>query len=52
MNRFLRMKTLQKFSAVHASVHNLFNQERHINDRETFKAYPSAALAEWQSLMA
>ena len=28
MNRFRRVKTLQKFSSVHASVHNLFNQER------------------------
>ena len=28
MLRFRRMKTLQKFSSVHASVHNLFNQER------------------------
>ncbi len=30
-----RMKTLQKFSSVHASVHNLFNQERHLIDAET-----------------
>lgn len=52
MNRFRRMTTLRKFSSVHASVHNLFNQERHINDRETFNAYRSAALAEWKSLMA
>ena len=29
MNRFQRMKTLQKFS----SVHNLFNQERHLVSR-------------------
>ena len=27
MLRFRRMKTLQKFSSVHASVHNLFNQD-------------------------
>ena len=33
MNRFRRMKTLQKFSSVHASVHNLFNQERHLISR-------------------
>ncbi len=30
MERFRRMKTLQKFSSVHASVHNHFNQERHL----------------------
>ena len=29
MLRFRRMKTLQKFSSVHAAFHNHFNQERH-----------------------
>ncbi len=29
MQRFRTMKTLQKFSSVHAQVHNHFNQERH-----------------------
>src|SRR3981189_610229 len=52
MLRFRRMKTLQKFASVHGSVHNHFNQERHLTDRETYKANRSAALAEWQSLMA
>ena len=52
MLRFRRMKTLQKFSSVHASVHNLFNQERHLADRQTYKANRSAALAEWQTLAA
>ena len=50
MLRFRRMKTLQKFSSVHASFHNHFNQERHLTDRETFKANRSAALAEWMTL--
>ncbi len=50
MNRFRRMHTLQKFSSVHASVHNLFNQERHLTSRETYKARRSAALAEWGAL--
>ncbi len=50
MLRFRRMKTLQKFASVHANVHNHFNHERHIVDRETFKDRRSAALAEWQSL--
>ena len=45
------MKTLQKFSSVHASVHNLFNQERHLISRETYKAQRSAAFAEWQTLI-
>ena len=52
MLRFRRMKTLQKFSSVHASVHNHFNQERHLTSRETFKQNRSAALAEWRSLAA
>ena len=50
MLRFRRMKTLQKFASVHANVHNHFNLERHIVDRQTFKERRSAALAEWQSL--
>ena len=48
---FRRMKTLQKFASVHASMHNHFNSERHLVDRQTYKLRRSAALAEWQSLM-
>ena len=51
MLRFRRMHTLQKFSAVHASVHNHFNQERHLVSRDIYKARRSAALAEWQAVM-
>ena len=50
MLRFRQMKTLQKFASVHASMHNHFNSERHLVDRETYKLRRSAALAEWQSL--
>lgn len=50
MQRFRRMKSLQKFAAVHASLHNHFNSQRHLVDRETFKERRSAAWAEWQSL--
>lgn len=52
MQRFRRMKSLQKFASVHASIHNHFSQERHLVDRQTYKLRRSAALAEWQSLMA
>jgi putative transposase len=48
MLRFRRMKSLQKFASVHANVHNHFNVERHLIDRQTFKQRRSAALAEWQ----
>ncbi len=50
MRRFRRMKTLQKFTSVHANVHNYFNPERPIVDRQTFKERRSAALAALQSL--
>jgi len=52
MIRFRRMKSLQKFAFVHANVHNHFNSERHLTDRQTYKAARSAALVEWQNLMA
>ena len=50
MLRFRQMKTLQKFASIHASVHNHFNSERHLVDRQTYKTRRSAALAEWQLL--
>jgi putative transposase len=52
MLRFRRMKTLQKFTSVHAQVHNHFNQERHLVSREVYKQRRSAALAAWRSVMA
>ena len=44
MHRFRRMSTLQKFTSVHASLHNHFKQERHLIDRNTFKTRRSAAM--------
>ena len=52
MARFRDIKTLQKFAAAHASIHNHFNQERHLYTRENFKLNRSAALAEWRQLAA
>jgi len=37
MARFRRMRALQKFSSVHASVHNHFSQERHHVSRRVYK---------------
>jgi putative transposase len=51
MLRFRQMKSLQKFASVHANVHNHFNQERHLVDRQTYKERRSVALAEWNSVM-
>jgi len=50
MLRFRRMRSLQKFAAVHASVYNHFNQERHLYSRDNFKLNRSAALSEWRQL--
>ncbi len=51
MERFRRLKTLQKFAAVHGTVHNLFNQERHLISRDLYRERRSAALAEWRQVM-
>ena len=50
MQRFRRMQSLQKFTAVHSSVHNHFNQERSLSSRGIFKLNRAAALAEWRKL--
>ncbi|MDU8912516.1 IS6 family transposase [Aestuariicoccus sp. MJ-SS9] len=52
MLRFRRMRSLQKFASVHASVYNHFNQERGLSSRHIFKANRAAALAEWRGLCA
>ena len=50
MQRFRRLRSLQKFAAVHASVYNLFNSERSLYSRSNFKRNRAAALAEWRNL--
>ena len=50
--KFRDVKTLQKFAAVHASIHNHFNHDRHLNRRGIFKQARAAALAEWRQLAA
>jgi putative transposase len=52
MQLFRSAKTLQKFSSIHAQVHNNFNQERHLVTREVYKQRRSAALVEWRGLAA
>ena len=46
MARFRDIRTLQKFAAVHASIHNHFNQDRHLNTA-TFSS--RTALLLWPS---
>jgi putative transposase len=44
------MRNLQKFAAVHSSVHNHFTLERHLYSRGNFKLNRAADLAEWRQL--
>ncbi|WP_436644476.1 DDE-type integrase/transposase/recombinase [Microbaculum sp. FT89] len=50
MLRFRRMRSLQTFAAVHASVSNHFNKERSLSDRNIFKLNRAAALEQWRQL--
>ena len=50
MLRFRRIRSLQKFASVHASVCNHFNQERSLSKRNDFKLNRAAALDEWRQL--
>ena len=52
MANFRSAKSLQKFASIHSSVHNHFNQERHLYSRQNFKHNRTAALAEWRQLAA
>lgn len=52
MLRLWRMRSLQKFAAVHASVSNHVNHERSLSRRNIFKANRAVALAEWRGLLA
>ncbi len=51
MLRFRRMHSLQKFASIHASFHNLFNSQRLLSKRSTFKLNRDAALTEWPSVV-
>jgi putative transposase len=48
---FRRMRTLQKFVAVHASVHNSGMGVDNLYSRANFKLLRAAALAEWRQLL-
>ncbi|WP_076445175.1 IS6 family transposase [Roseivivax lentus] len=52
MLRFRRMRSLQKFAAIHASVSNHFKLERSLSSRNLFKQNRAAALTEWRGLCA
>ena len=48
MLRFRRMRSLQKFAAVHSSVYNHFNLRRSLCSRDNFKLNRASALAKWR----
>ena len=50
MAKFRDVKTLQKFAAVHASIHNHFNHDRYLSRRDIFKQHRFASL--WRQLAA
>ena len=49
--KFRKAKSLQKSASIHLSLHNHFNQERHLCNRESFKLNRTAALVEWRQLV-
>ena len=50
MLRFRRMRSLQKFTAVHSVAYNHFNLRRPLCSRDNFKLNRAAALAQWRQL--
>ena len=50
MLRFRRIRSLQKFVAVHASVSNHFNHDRSLSKRQHVKMNRTAALDEWRQI--
>jgi putative transposase len=52
MAKFRSTQSLQKFTSTHASVHDHFNQDRHLHSCRNFKVNRSTALAEWRQIAA
>ena len=52
MQSFRTTRSLQKFTAIHSSVCNHFNFQKHVISRDEFKIQRNAALAGWQQLCA
>ena len=50
MAKFRSEKSLQKFTSIHSSIHNHFNQDRHLISRQVFKLNRVSALNEWRRL--
>ena len=52
MAQFQDIKALQKFAAVHNSIHYHVNRQRHLTRRDIFKHHRAGVLAEWRQLAA
>ncbi len=52
MAKFRNVKSLLKFVSDRASIHNHFNQGRHLNSRDNFKKNRATASAQWRQLAA
>ena len=52
MAKFRDIKPCRSSPPSHASIHNHFNQERHLSCRDIFKQSRVAAMAEWHHLAA
>jgi putative transposase len=50
MAKFRSAQSLQKFTSIHASLHNHFNHDRHLRTRAAFKINRSVALSQWRQL--
>ena len=50
MARFRSAKSLQMFTSIHASIHNRFNLERHLYNRQVFEQNRNDALNAWRQL--
>ena len=52
MQLFKAAATLQRFVSCHSQICNHFNHERHLQNRQTYKQKPSAAVTEWFQICA
>jgi len=50
MNKFRLMKSLQKFVSIQSIFLNLFNHQRHLETRKTFKELRQNSLDIWQNI--
>ena len=50
--KFRSAASVQKFTSIHSSVRDHFNQQRHLYSRQNFKHNRTTALAEWRQVAA